>query len=260
MNILQKIIKQKKPKIEQLKTTIPVSVLEKSDFFVRSCLSMRSALQKQSASGIIAEFKRKSPSKGFINQFAQADEVTKGYAQAGASGVSVLTDTEFFAGNNKDLSAVRKYLNIPVLRKDFIFDEYQIIEAKSIGADVILLIAEVLTKTQIRQFVRLAHSLGLEVLMELHDIDQLPKISDEIDMIGINNRNLKTFEVSIQHSIQMRNQLPNGFVYVSESGIKSPRDVQMLKKHQFQGFLIGESFMKTENPPQACQKFIKSLQ
>jgi len=260
MDILEKIIAEKKPRIERQKSLVPVSQLQKSVFFERQPFSMKSALQAPDASGIIAEFKRKSPSKGFINQVARPEEVGAGYAQAGASAISVLTDTEFFGGKNEDLTAVRKRVEIPVLRKDFIFDEYQIIEAKSIGADVILLIAEVLTKNQIKDFVRLAHSLGLEVLMELHDASQLDKIIPEIDLIGVNNRNLKTFEVSIQNSIETIKKLPEGeFLYVSESGIRQPEDIARLKLYGFQGFLIGESFMKTDNPARACEKFIESL-
>jgi len=259
MDILEKIIAEKKPRIERQKSLVPVSQLQKSVFFERQPFSMKSALQAPDASGIIAEFKRKSPSKGFINPRADVVEVTAGYAQAGAGALSVLTDQKFFGGADTDLIRARKHNDIPVLRKDFIFDEYQIMEAKSIGADVILLIAEVLTKDTIKDFVRLAHSLGLEVLMELHDASQLNKIIPEIDLIGINNRNLKTFEVSIQNSIEMIKKLPEGFTYVSESGIRQPEDVTRLKLYGFQGFLIGESFMKTENPARACEKFIESL-
>ncbi len=259
MDILEKIIHTKKPQVERQKQLVPVSVLEQSEFFNRQGFSLKTALQTPGASGIIAEFKRKSPSKGYIKRDADPVEITTGYARAGASGLSVLTDMDFFGGDTTDLIQVRQNNKIPVLRKDFIFDEYQIIEAKSIGADLILLIAEVLTQKEIARFVGLAHSLGLEVLMELHSEEQLEKIIPEIDLIGINNRNLKTFEVSLQNSIDLIGKLPPEFVFVSESGIRNPEDILMLKEYGFQGFLIGESFMKTDNPPQACKNFIDSL-
>ncbi len=259
MDILQKIIASKRTEIERLKVDKPVKILEKSPFFERKVLSLKKHLTQKNASGIIAEFKRKSPSKPNINLQADPLLITTGYARAGASALSVLTDTVFFGGNNQDLIIARKHNKIPVLRKDFIFDEYQIIVAKSIGADAILLIAEALDKQRIKQLTTTAKSLGLEVLMELHDEMQLDKIPDALDLIGVNNRNLKTFETNIENSIRIFNKLPAGLIKISESGIKNTGDVIRLKKTGFQGFLIGENFMKTDSPADACNNFIKEI-
>jgi indole-3-glycerol phosphate synthase len=220
---------------------------------------MKEYLNRKDASGIIAEFKKKSPSKGDINKYACVEDVTLGYMQAGASALSVLTDSDFFGGKNEDLTLARKYNFCPILRKDFIFDEYQIYEAKSIGADVILLIAEVLSENKIKELSAVAKSLGLEVLMEIHSKDQLSKLTNDIDIIGINNRNLKSFEVSIENSKELAQYLPKDILRISESGISSPKDVLELKEYGFKGFLIGERFMKTPRPQQACKTFIKQL-
>jgi indole-3-glycerol phosphate synthase len=259
MDILQKIIAAKKPVIENLKLAKPVKILEKSPFFEREIFSMKKALLQEKSSGIIAEFKRKSPSKGFINRNAGSFEITTGYARAGASGLSVLTDSEFFGGNNDDLMIARKNNSLPLLRKDFIFDEYQIVEAKSIGADIILLIAEALEKKQIKKLAQTAKKLGLEVLMEIHDETQLDKLTGDIDIIGVNNRNLKTFEVNIENSIKIFEKLPSETVKISESGIRHPADVIKLKQIGYHGFLIGENFMKTNSPAEACKNFIDEI-
>ena len=179
--------------------------------------------------------------------------------QAGASALSVLTDTHFFGGNNEDLTTARKYNFCPILRKDFVISEYQIIEAKSIGADAILLIASVLSKQEIKQFTDLAHQLGLEVLLEIHSKEEVEKYIPEIRLVGINNRNLKTFEVDFENAIELVNTLPQNVVKIAESGISSFKDIIHLKKHGFDGFLIGENFMKTVNPEITCQKFITQL-
>lgn len=259
MDILEKIINYKRPFVAERKETIPIKLLEKSIYFETPIVSMKKYLMRDNASGIIAEFKRKSPSKGYINKYASAEEVTIGYMQAGASALSVLTDEHFFGGTNKDLSIARTFNFCPILKKDFIFDEYQIYEAKSVGADVILLIAETLTKNEIKQLSKTAKSLGLEVLMELHSKEQLLKLNDNIDILGVNNRDLKTFEVSIQNSIKLSKSLPAEFLRISESGIKKASDVLTLKEHGYKGFLIGERFMKTPRPQQACKSFIESI-
>jgi len=259
MDILQKIVRRKADILALQKERITLDDLQKSVFFERKTFSLKKTLMNGTSSGIIAEFKRKSPSKGIINNTAKPQQTALGYVQAGASGVSVLTDSTFFGGSNDDLTAVRKSINAPVLRKDFIIDPYQIYEAKSIGADVILLIAEILTRQQVKTFVQVAHSLGLEVLLELHDETQKEKIFYGIDMIGINNRNLKTFQVDIQQSLTLIQKLPAKMVYVSESGLSNPDDILKLKKQGFQGFLIGETFMKTAQPVSACKNFIQQL-
>ena len=259
MDILQKIIAYKKPLLEQQKRQVSIENLQNSRFFKRSTLSLSEALKQPDSSGIIAEFKRRSPSKPAINLTADVKKVTAGYQQAGAAALSVLTDTHFFDGKNIDIEQVRNFINIPILRKDFIFDVYQVYEAKSIGADAILLIAEVLSKDEILKLAKLANELGLEVLLEIHSASQLDKINPYINVLGINNRNLKTFEVSIDNSIQIAGKLPGDIVKISESGIRSPEDVKRLRSYGFQGFLIGESFMKTAVPEEACRNFIDEI-
>ena len=259
MNILDEILKEKRIEVDERKELFPVKLLEKSIYFDTPVVSMKEYLQRDGASGIIAEFKRKSPSKGDINKYADLEEVTRGYMQAGASALSVLTDKKYFGGENKDLTIVRKFNFCPVLRKDFIIDEYQVFEAKSIGADVILLIAEALGKEDVKNLASIAKSLGMEVLLEVHSRDQLSKLNDYIDIVGINNRNLKTFEVSIENSKAISKYLPEGFMKISESGINETEDVLELRNYGFSGFLIGERFMKTPHPAQACKSFIDGL-
>ena len=256
MDILQKIINYKKPLLEQQKRQIPIEALQIHPYFKRKSLSLSNALTKPDSSGIIAEFKRRSPSKPAINLTADVQQVTTGYQKSGAAALSVLTDTHFFGGKNLDIEQIRDFINIPILRKDFIFDTYQVYEAKSIGADAILLIAEVLSKDEILQLAKTAHELGMEVLLEIHSTSQLDKLNPYINVLGINNRNLKTFEVSIDNSIQIAGKLPEDINKISESGIRSPEDIKRLRTYGFQGFLIGESFMKTPAPEQACRDFI----
>lgn len=259
MTILDKIIAEKKLEVEDNKNLISIKQLEKRKGFLRTPLSLKEALTRQGSSGIIAEFKRKSPSKGIINNKASVEEVTTGYMQANAAGLSILTDRPFFGGSPIDVIAARELNSIPILRKDFIVDEYQIIEAKSMGADVILLIAAVLEKDEIKKLTRCAKSLGLEIFFEVHTRQELDMVIDELDMVGINNRNLKDFKVDLEHSLKLAEALPNQFVKVSESGIDSVDTIKMLKNNGFQGFLIGENFMKTENPGEACKEFINQL-
>ncbi len=259
MNILHTILKEKKKEIERLKDLYPVKLLETSIYFNTPVVSMKEYLTKNGASGIIAEFKRKSPSKGWINKYADVEKVTLGYMQAGASALSVLTDESFFGGENKDLSIARKFNFCPILRKDFIFDEYQIYEAKSIGADAILLIAEVLEKSELNDLAKKAKELGLEVLLEIHSDKQLEKLNQYVDILGVNNRNLETFEVNLDNSKRISELLPDDIVKISESGIRNPDDVIELRKYGFDGFLIGERFMNTPRPHDACKNFIKQL-
>ena len=259
MDILQKIIAYKKPLLEQQKQQLPIEELQKSAFYKQQCFSLSGALKQTGSSGIIAEFKRRSPSKPAINLTADPKTITTGYQKAGASALSVLTDTYFFGGKNLDIEQIRGFIEIPILRKDFIFDPYQVYEAKSIGADAILLIAEVLTKEEVLQLAKLANKLGLEVLLEIHSAEQLEKFNQYINVLGVNNRNLKTFEVSIEHSINISRALPETAVKISESGIRSPEDIKRLRTYGFQGFLIGESFMKTQNPGEVCRGFIEKI-
>ena len=260
MDILEKIVAHKKKEVAERKSLFPTDLLERSIYFDTPVVSLSEYLTRRGKSGIIAEFKRQSPSKGIINAYAKVEEVSIGYMQAGASALSVLTDEKFFGGKNGDLTEARKFNFCPILRKEFIIDEYQIIEAKSIGADAILLIAECLTKTEVNQLAKFAKGLGLEILMEVHSADQLDKVCPELDIIGVNNRDLKTFEVSIQNSINLFDQIPNDFVRISESGISDPGSIVELKQVGYQGFLIGENFMKSANPAQACAAFIKEVE
>ncbi len=209
--------------------------------------------------GIIAEFKRQSPSKGIINATAKVKTTVLQYQEAGVSAVSVLTDQTFFGGKEQDLSDAFEVLTIPILRKDFIVDPWQIYQARAIGASAILLIAAVLTKKEALEMASLASYLGLEVLMELHEEDELSKINEFVNAVGINNRNLKTFEVDLNHSVQLASRLPNSMPRIAESGIHNPETIRFLRRHGFNGFLIGENFMKQDNPGQACIDFCKSL-
>ena len=210
--------------------------------------------------GVIAEYKRRSPSKQDINLEANINTIVPGYARAGAVAVSVLTNLKYFGGTNRDLVAARSLVEIPILRKDFMVDPYQIYESKALGADVVLLIAAILTPKEIKEMAGLAHQLGLEVLLEVHNEEELDRsFCPEIDFVGVNNRNLKTFEVSIQTSLDLLAQLPKDVLTLSESGLANELDVQTLSEAGFNGFLIGETFMKTANPEEACGKMVRAL-
>jgi indole-3-glycerol phosphate synthase len=260
MNILDQIIEHKRTEVNDRKSLYPVKLLEQSIFFSSPTVSMKKYVTRSDKTGIIAEFKRKSPSKGIINAHAPAERTTIGYMQAGASAISVLTDKQFFGGSNDDLVTVRKFNYCPILRKDFTIDEYQIIEAKSIGADAILLIAAVLDPKQSKQFAALAHKLGLEVLLEVHDEDELQRnLEVGADLIGVNNRNLKTFEVSIDISKKLAPLIPDSVVKVSESGISDPKTIIELREHGYTGFLMGENFMKHSRPEDAAMEFVQEL-
>ncbi|MBW8523069.1 indole-3-glycerol phosphate synthase TrpC [Chryseobacterium chendengshani] len=257
MNILQTIIARKKQEIEDSKSSISVQQLKDSEFFGRITLSLKETLQ--SRSGIIAEFKRRSPSKGIINDKISPLKAVADYEKYGASAVSILTDTNFFGGSFKDILKVRNHINIPILRKDFMIDEYQFYEAKSIGADVILLIASCLSPAQVSEFTELSHDLGLEVLLEIHTEEELQHINKNIDFVGINNRNLKDFKVDLQHSVNLKNQLPKDVLSIAESGIYNIEDFNYLKEKGFDGFLMGEYFMKNTNPGKAFEEFISNI-
>jgi len=260
MNILDQIIADKKKEVSLRKGLFPASYWEHSSLFERPTISLADRL-KSSSTGIIAEHKRRSPSKANINSSLSITEVATGYENAGACGMSVLTDLKYFGGALEDLVQARSVCNLPLLRKEFIVDEYQLIEAKAHGADVVLLIAAVLTRAEIKSLSRCAKQLQLEVLLEVHTLEEMEKaLMPSIDIVGVNNRDLKTFNVSIETSIQIAPAIPSEFTKVSESGISKTASVKLLKEHGFQGFLVGEQFMKTNSPGEAAKQFIDQMQ
>ncbi|HEY1023536.1 MAG TPA: indole-3-glycerol phosphate synthase TrpC [Sphingobacteriaceae bacterium] len=260
MTILDTIVEKKKEEVAVAKRSTPILSLEESEHFQRKCYSLRQFILDPDKTGIIAEFKRKSPSKGMINNLASVSEVTSGYAEAGASALSVLTDTSFFDGFNRDLEEARKVNRLPILRKDFTLDEFQVLEAKSLGADVILLIAAILTPEKIKQLARTARAVGLNVLLEVHSKEELDRsLCDELDAVGVNNRNLADFSVSLDHSYDLVNLIPDQFLKISESGISDPKIINLLKQAGFNGFLIGENFMKEQHPGKAMKDFVNEL-
>ena len=258
MHILDQIIARKKEEVATQKALVSEAILTQMPFFKADALSMSSFVTSPLKTGIIAEFKRRSPSKGIINNTATVTAVTAAYSSFGASGLSVLTDLDFFGGSLQDLTAARVH-DTPILRKDFMVDTYQIIEAKAYGADVILLIAACLTPLAVKELATVAKDIGLEVLLEIHTKDELDHVCDGIDMVGINNRNLKTFEVDLAHSIALANMLPAHLPKIAESGISNVSTILELKKEGFDGFLIGENFMKTPDPAAAFEAFVADL-
>jgi len=258
MNILDKIIEHKRAEVARRQEETSIDKLKQRPLFGRKTLSLKASLKDPAKTGIIAEFKRKSPSKGVINDQAQVTDVTTAYTKAGASCLSVLTDEHFFGGCDEDLKQARAN-EIPILRKEFIIDEYQIIEAKSIGADVILLIAACLTPEEVKYLATVAKGLGLEVLLEIHSEEELKHICDETEIVGVNNRDLKTFTVDIQRSIDLSKRIPADKLLVAESGISSTETIRQMKAAGFTGFLIGENFMKEKNPGAAFDEFVRQL-
>ena len=257
-NILDEIIDYKRVQVAKIKAQTPVDVLEKATFFLRQPLSLRQSLTDPEKTGIIAEFKRRSPSKGVINDSADVFTVTSVYTAGGASCLSVLTDRQFFGGSNTDLMTARVN-QIPILRKDFIIDEYQVLEAKAIGADVILLIAACLTPAEVKKLAVFARSLGLEVLLEIHNEEELGHICEETELVGVNNRDLKTFTVDVERSIRLSQQIPANKIKIAESGISKVETILHLKDAGFSGFLIGENFMKEDDPGAAFEQFVQEL-
>jgi indole-3-glycerol phosphate synthase len=260
MTILDKIIANKKKELRAALQVTTIRDLEKRKMFSRATISLSGSIGDKAKTGIIAEFKRRSPSRGDINSRASVVEVTSGYLKEGASGVSILTDQLFFGGTSADLSNARQIGRFPILRKDFIIDEYQVVESKAIGADAILLIASSLRKSEIEKLAGLARSLELEVLLEIHEPEELDKITRFVSIIGVNNRNLKTFDVSTEVSELMAEKIPGEFLKISESGISSPQIIRDLRKAGYDGFLIGEKFMAAGDPVIAFAEFVKELQ
>lgn len=259
-NILDKIVLKKREEIEEARLKTPICTLEASEMYSRACYRLRDFILDPTRSGIIAEFKRRSPSKGIINDRLSVEEVTTAYAAAGASALSVLTDRSFFGGKDEDLIEARQVNKLPILRKDFMLDEYQIIEAKALGADIILLIASILSPVEVKSLAGIAKSLGMNVLLEVHNRIELDRsLCDDLDAIGVNNRNLSDFSVSIQHSYDLVEHIPSQFLKISESGISNPQVISDLKAAGFAGFLIGENFMKETNPGEAMREFISKV-
>ncbi|GAA3967801.1 indole-3-glycerol phosphate synthase TrpC [Hymenobacter antarcticus] len=259
--ILDTIVAHKRQEIAARRELVPVKLLETSLHFNSQPLSLRKYLLREGGSGLIAEFKRKSPSKGWINQYAPVERTTLGYMQAGAVALSILTDTEFFGGKNEDLTTARRFNFCPIIRKDFVVDEYQILEAKSIGADAVLLIAAVLSPAEIDRLGRLARSLGLEVLLEVHDAEELARSAnaEAVDLIGVNNRNLHDFSLSLDTSMTLAEAIPGEFVKVSESGISTARAIGQLREVGYRGFLLGEAFMRHARPERACATLVQEI-
>ena len=258
MNILERIVADKRVEVNFKKSILPLNYLRKSPMIQRDGHSLKDSLCVRS--GIIAEFKRRSPSKQVINQTSSVVEVAKGYQEAGASGISVLTDTKYFGGALDDLLQVRSAVQIPVLRKDFMIDPYQFHEAKAYGADAVLLIAAILDLDQVSEFAKLSHDLGLEVLLEVHGEDELiGQDLSNVDMVGVNNRDLKSFTVDLSNSRELAHHIPNRVVKISESGLSDPSSITDLRSYGFEGFLMGETFMKEADPGEAARKFITQL-
>lgn len=259
MNILDQIVAAKYCETEERKLLVPVRILEKSIYFYEPVRSLKEHICATGSSGIIAEFKRRSPSAGIINEEASPQKMAIEYENAGCSAISVLTDNEFFGGSSEDLSEVRKSVKIPVLRKDFIVDEYQIIESRAIGADAILLIAEIHSVQRLYELFRFAVSVGLEVLIEVHDKASIDKIPHDAEIIGINSRDLTSFSVNSGEMATMVKLVPRNPVKVAESGIRSADNYIGLKKSGFNAFLIGEHFMRSPEPGEACRKFVEEI-
>lgn len=257
-DILSEIIANKRFEVDVQKRTISIEQLQDSFDSFQTQYSLSKALIA-SSSGIISEFKRRSPSKGWIKQNASIEEIIPAYESGGAAALSILTDEKFFGGSLKDIKTARPLVNIPILRKDFIIDEYQLYQAKIVGADAILLIAAALEKEVCHALAEKARELGLETLLEIHNIEELSYLSRNIDVIGINNRNLGTFFTDVENSFRLAEQLPQEAILVSESGISNPETVKRLQKSGFKGFLIGETFMKVDNPGEALRTFINQL-
>jgi indole-3-glycerol phosphate synthase len=258
MNILDQIIEHKRSEVADSKKNVSFKELQNTPHYSRRTISLKESLLRDDSTGIIAEFKRRSPSKGIINGTANVLDVTKAYADNGAAALSVLTDKSFFGGSNEDLQKARVN-NIPILRKDFIIDEYQIAEARSIGADVILLIAACLSPDDVRRLASYAKNIELEVLLEIHNEEELAHICDECDVVGVNNRDLKHFTVEINRSLELSEKIPGDKVKISESGITDTGTISILRSAGFRGFLIGENFMKQPDPAIAFASFVKHL-
>lgn len=261
MNFLEKIILSKQEDISLLKRKFTIKDFNSFDYFYLSCLDFKNNIVNFNHLSLIAEIKKASPSKGIIRQDFDPILLANIYKKKQVSAISVLTEKNFFLGNLNYLSLIKSEIKeIPLLRKDFIIDEYQIFEAKAYGADAILLISEILTNSQISDFTQIAKELGLAVLLEIHSAKQLSKINFKLnDIIGINNRNLKTFSVDLQNSLIIAKELPDNVIIISESGISIETDFKMLMKNRIAGILVGEYFMKQNDIEKALSTFMEML-
>jgi indole-3-glycerol phosphate synthase len=258
--ILDTITDTKRKEIATNKKSLSAEELMTKPLFSRKCHSLKKNLLDLSSSGIIAEFKQKSPSKGVINGTATVEDVTRGYVRAGAAGLSVLTDFTYFGGSLGNLEKARiSNPETPILRKDFVIDAYQLIESKAFGADVILLLAACLSKDEAATLAGTAKELGLGVLFEIHEENELALIPRDADFVGVNNRNLKTMDVNLGTSLLLAPLIPDHFLKISESGLSEPADILKLRATGYHGFLIGENFMKTNDPVKACREFIMKI-
>lgn len=258
-DILQEIVATKRAEIDRRKRETDFQALYRQAETPRTTRhSLREAL-RSSSTGIISEFKRRSPSKGWINRDADVQSVVRAYQQAGATALSILTDTPYFGGTDDDLRSARQACSLPILRKDFTIDEFQLVESRVLGADAVLLIAAALTREQCRRFAEIAHQLELEVLLEIHDQSELDYYSEYVDVLGVNNRNLGSFHTDVANSFRLIEQMPQEATPISESGISNPDTVKELRAIGFKGFLIGENFMKTEAPGDSLKSFINAL-
>jgi len=260
MTILEEIMAHKRKEVAEAQELRPIKLLEKSIFFETPVVSMSEYLKRDDKVGIIAEIKRASPSLGMIHEYVDVEQLSVNYMQAGASALSVLSDSKYFGGSLKDVEIARKFNYCPILRKDFMLSEYQLIEAKSHGADCILLIAAALEPKALKDLAKAAKQLGLEVLLEVHSQEEIDGYASEhVDIIGVNNRNLHDFSTDIQTSIDLAEHIPSEFVKISESGISKPESILKLKDVGFDGFLIGGYFMEHAQPEEACANLIKAV-
>jgi len=259
MHILQQIVNHKREEVALRMSANSSSKLEATIDLNRTKRSMSESITAEGSSGIIAEFKRRSPSRPTINLAADVVSVTKGYEAAGAAGLSVLTDEHFFGGSSQDLTTARATVGLPILRKDFIIDRYQLLEAAAMQADTVLLISEILTSSEVASLSQQANQLGLEVLLELHSESQLSKVTEHVQLLGVNNRDLDTFRTDVSFSERLIDQMPSHVVKVSESGIHDVETIKRLRALGYQGFLIGERFMTTDDPGLACKSFVQQV-
>lgn len=260
MNILETIVEHKQEEVASRRQKIKISSLQEMIFFKRTTISLRQNIQNGKPFSIIAEIKRSSPSAGKLRNNVEPKVIAQQYTDAGAVGISVLTDEKFFSGSLDDVQSVRNATTLPILRKEFIVNEYQIVEAKAYGADAILLIAAILDKSQLSEFYAAANELGLECLVELYEQKEIDTLDfDKMKMIGVNNRDLRTFEVNLNHSIEIAKLLPNDVTLVSESGIHDSSDLKKLKQAGITSALIGEHLMKADSPGKALRNLLESL-
>lgn len=257
-NILDKIVANKRKEVELQKEQVSLNSLTSKIDNTTNLYSFKDALA-QSQTGIIAEFKRKSPSRGWIFENAKIEDVIPSYTDHGASAISVLTDTDFFGGTFEDFKIARKLVDTPLLRKDFMIDEYQLYQAKVLGANAILLIAASLSINEVKQFATKSKELGMDVLLEIHNEKELGHINEYIDVVGVNNRDLTTFITDVKGSFDLADKIPSEFLKISESGISDPNTVKELRQVGYRGFLMGENFMKTTDPGQALNNFRQAL-